>query len=96
MKLIGDVGLVESHFGPFRDAVSVGARLVHGLHHTYHRLSDYFGRTRWYSLVMRLRWKLTLVRLETLVVLGQDRCMVGAKRTIGSDIILDAADGTLR
>ena len=26
MELIGDVGLVESHFGPFGDSVSVGAR----------------------------------------------------------------------
>jgi hypothetical protein len=25
MELLGDVGLVESHFGPFRDIVSVGA-----------------------------------------------------------------------
>jgi len=44
---------------------------------------------------MRLKWKLISVRLETLVVLVQDRCMVGAKRMIGSDIILDAPDGTL-
>jgi hypothetical protein len=26
MKLLGDVGHVESHFGPFGDSVSVGAR----------------------------------------------------------------------
>jgi hypothetical protein len=26
MKLLGDVGHVESHFGLFRDSVSVGAR----------------------------------------------------------------------
>jgi hypothetical protein len=32
MDLLGDVGHVECHFGPFRDSVSVGARLVHGLH----------------------------------------------------------------
>ena len=31
MELLGDVGLVESYFGPFGDSVSVGARLVHGL-----------------------------------------------------------------
>jgi hypothetical protein len=31
MKLLGDVGLVESHFGPFGDNVSVGARWVYGL-----------------------------------------------------------------
>ena len=31
MELLGDVGHVESHFFPFVDSVSVGARLVHGL-----------------------------------------------------------------
>ena len=36
------------------------------------------------------------VRLEMLLVLVQDRCTVCAKRTIGSDIILDAPDGTPR
>jgi hypothetical protein len=28
MEVLGDVGHVESHFGPFGDSVSVGARLV--------------------------------------------------------------------
>jgi len=36
------------------------------------------------------------VRLEMVLVLVQDRCMVCAKRTIGSDIVLDAPDGTPR
>ena len=36
------------------------------------------------------------VHLEMLLVLVQDRCTVCAKRTIGSDIILDAPDGTPR
>ena len=36
------------------------------------------------------------VRLEMVLVLVQDWCTVCAKRTIGSDIILDAADGTPR
>ena len=36
MELLGDVGHVESHFSPFGDSVSVGARLVHGLRQTYH------------------------------------------------------------
>jgi hypothetical protein len=31
MVLLGDMGLVESRFGPFRESVSVGARLMHGL-----------------------------------------------------------------
>ena len=36
------------------------------------------------------------VFLEKVLVLVQDRCTVCAKRTIGSDIILDAPDGTPR
>jgi hypothetical protein len=31
IELLGDVSHDESCFGPFRDGVSVGARLVHGL-----------------------------------------------------------------
>ena len=34
------------------------------------------------------------VRLELVLVLVQDRCTVCAKRTVGSEIILDAPDGT--
>ena len=34
------------------------------------------------------------VCLEMVLVLVQDRCKVGAKHTIGSDIILGAPDGT--
>ena len=37
---------------------------------------------------------LVSIRLETVLVSVQDRCMVCAKRTIGSGIILDAPDGT--
>ena len=36
------------------------------------------------------------VRLEMVFVLVQDRYVVCAKRTVGSDIILDAPDGTPR
>ena len=36
------------------------------------------------------------VPLEMVLVLEQDRCMVCAKRTIGSYIILDAHDGSPR
>jgi hypothetical protein len=39
---------------------------------------------------------LVLVRLETVLVSGQDRCMVCAKRTIDLEIILEEADGTPR
>jgi hypothetical protein len=35
-------------------------------------------------------WNHSLVRLETVFVLVQDRCIVYAKRTIGLVIVLDA------
>jgi hypothetical protein len=31
MELLGDVQHVKSHFDPFGNSVSIGARLVHGL-----------------------------------------------------------------
>jgi hypothetical protein len=52
---------------------------VHGLRQTYHRLSNRSGRTRWYSKVARLKWKLVLVRLETVLVSVQDYSTVYAK-----------------
>ena len=45
MELLVDMGHVESHFRPFGDSVSVGARWVHGLRQTYHRLINRIGRT---------------------------------------------------
>jgi hypothetical protein len=45
--------------------------------------------------VTRLKWKLVSVYLEIVLILTQDRCTVCAKCTIGSEIILDAPDGTL-
>ena len=36
------------------------------------------------------------VRLEIVLMLTQDRCMVSTERTIGSEIILDAPEGTPR
>jgi hypothetical protein len=46
MELLGDVGRVESYFGPIGDVVSIAAREVYGLHGTYHRLRNRFRRTR--------------------------------------------------
>jgi hypothetical protein len=45
MELQGDMGHVESCFSPIGDGVSIGAREVNGLHRTYHRLENRFGRT---------------------------------------------------
>ena len=39
---------------------------------------------------------LVSIRLDTLLVSVQDRCTVCAKHTIGSEIVLDAPDGTPR
>ena len=43
-----------------------------------------------------LVWKLISVGLEIVVVLTQDRCTVCVERTIGSEIVWDAPDGTPR
>jgi hypothetical protein len=44
--------------------------------------------------VMWLMWNLVSNRPKTVLVSEQDRCTVCAKRTIGLEIVLDAADGT--
>jgi hypothetical protein len=92
--LISDMGHVESRFSPFGDSVSVSARQVHGLHQTYHTHRNRFGPTRWDSLVTRLKWKLGSVRLEIVLHLMHDWCTVCVKRTVGSEIVLEAPDGT--
>jgi hypothetical protein len=43
---------------------------------------------------MWVMWNLVLVRLETVLELVQDRCTVCTKHTIGSEVVLDAPDGT--
>ena len=58
------------------------------------RLRNYFGRTQWYFKVMRLKWKLDVVCLEIVLIFAPDWCTVCAERTIDSEIILDAPDGT--
>ena len=41
-------------------------------------------------------WNLVSVRLDTVLVSVQDRCMVCAKHTIGSEIVLKTPDATPR
>jgi hypothetical protein len=41
-------------------------------------------------------WNLVLVPLEIVLVSVQDSCMVCAKHTVGSEIVLGALDGTPR
>ena len=43
---------------------------------------------------MWVMWNVTSLRLETVLVSVLDWCIVCAKRTIGSESILDALDGT--
>jgi hypothetical protein len=43
---LGDLGHVESHFGPSGESLSTGARQVHGLRRAYNRLENHFGHTR--------------------------------------------------
>ena len=45
MVLLGEEAQLEARFGPFGDSANLDARLVHGLHRTYHRLENRFGRT---------------------------------------------------
>jgi hypothetical protein len=45
---------------------------------------------------MRLKWKLSSVRTEIVLLLMLDWCMVCVERTVGSKIILEAPDGTSR
>jgi hypothetical protein len=47
-------------------------------------------------LVDEAQWMLVLVCLEIVLILMQDRCTVCVERTIGSEVILDAPDGTPR
>ena len=42
----------------------------------------------------RLKWKLVLVRLEIVLILMQDKYMVCAEHTIGSEMVLNAPDVT--
>jgi hypothetical protein len=64
------------------------------LRQMYRMLRNYFRCTGWYSWVTRLKRKIVLVRLETVLVSVQGRCTVCAKYTIASEILLDALDGT--
>jgi hypothetical protein len=48
-ELLGDVGLVESRFGPFRDSVNLSATYVDSLGRMYPRLENRFEYIRWNS-----------------------------------------------
>ena len=46
IELLDDVCHMESRFGPFGVSVSLGARLMHGLHIMLHKLRNHYGSTR--------------------------------------------------
>jgi hypothetical protein len=94
MILLGDKAQVEARFSLFGDSPNLNTRSAHDLCRTYHRLKNHFKRTRWNSYVTWVVWNLVSVHLEILLASVQDRSMICAKRTIGSEIVLDASDGT--
>ena len=96
MVPIGAKAQVEACFGPIGDSANLDARYVHGLRQTYHTIRSHFGCTRWNSKLSWVMWNLTSFRLETVLVLVQDRCMVCSRCNIGLQIGLDATDGTPR
>ena len=80
----------------FGESVNLDARQVHGLRQLHYRLINHFGFTRWYSDVTWVKWILVSVHLKIVLASMQDRSTVCAERTIGSEISLDAPDGTPR
>jgi hypothetical protein len=46
--------------------------------------------------VMWVMWNLAYFHLDIVLGSAQDRCIVCARRTIGSEMVLDALDGTPR
>ena len=96
MELLGDTGLVKSRFGLFGGGVIVGARQVHRLRQTYHRLRNHFGCTDGTPRFQGSSESSFSVCLVIVLVLTQDRCTVCAEHTIGMEIALEAPDGTSR
>jgi hypothetical protein len=94
MELLGDEAQVKVRFGLFGDSANLDVDRCMVLRRMYHRLASHFGRTRWNSLVTWVLWNLVSICLETVLVSVQDRCMVCARCTIGSEVILDALDVT--
>jgi hypothetical protein len=76
----------------FIDSGNLDTRKVRGLCRVYLQLKNLVGRTRWKLQGEWVKWNLVSVYLETMLALMQYRCMVCAKRTIGSEIVSDAPD----
>ena len=87
---------MEAHLSLFGDSVNLDARQVRGLCQMHYRLKNHFGCTRWYSNVMWVKWILVSVHLEIVLVSTQDKSTVCVECIIGSEISLDAPEGTPR
>jgi hypothetical protein len=85
---------MEANLSPFGDSVNLHTRLMHSLRRTCNRLKNYFGHTRWNSMVMWVKWKRISVPFEIVLILTQDRHTICIEHAIGSEIILGAPDGT--
>ena len=87
---LGDLGHVESQFFPFGDSVSVGAHFAPNIPSAQKSL----WRHPMVLLGDKAQVESCLVRLEIVLVLVQDRCMVCSIR--GSKIISTEPDRTPR
>jgi hypothetical protein len=88
MEFLRDVGHVESYFGPF--GCKIGAQFRPNI--TYAQKS--FGTNPMELLGDVGHVECHFGPFGDVVSVRQNRCMVCAKHTIGSEIILDAPDGT--
>jgi hypothetical protein len=71
-------------------------KIVHGLHQMYHKTQKSFWTHHHATPGWRGSCRILLRSIWTVLVLLQDRCTVYTKRTLDSEIILDAPDGTPR
>jgi hypothetical protein len=82
MVLQDDEAQVEACFCPFGDSANIDARCLHYVRRTYHSHINHFGSTRSNFYVTWLMWIIVLVRLDTELASGQDRCTVRVKHTM--------------
>jgi hypothetical protein len=92
MVHLGGESQVDAPFGLFGDSANLDRSMVCAK--MYHRLRIHFGCTRLYPKLTRLKWMLILVCLVTVLILTQDRCTICTERTIGSEIISNAPNGS--
>ena len=95
MELLGDVGHMESHFGPFGDCqcrCKIGAWLAPNVPQAQ--------KSFWMHPMALLGDESQVVacfgQFGDSVILTQDRCTVCSERTIGLEIILDTCNVTPR